>query len=179
VSRDNGQAFADAKAPRVLIAGMGNVLKYDDGFGVEVARRLLATQNLPANVTVIEVGIGGISLVQELLDQYDALLVIDAVQRHGSPGQIYVLEAEVPNLDDLAESVRRDFLADMHYTTPARAMILAKALGVLPRTVLIVGCQPEVYDDFGLGLSAPVTAAVEAAVARVNELLNNLIEKAA
>ncbi len=173
MSRDNGHR------PRVLIAGMGNVLKYDDGFGVEVARRLLATQDLPANVTVIEVGIGGISLVQELLGQYDALLVIDAVQRNGSPGQVYVLEAEVPNLDDLAEPVRRDFLADMHYTTPSRAMILAKALGVLPRKVLIVGCQPEVYDDFGLGLSAPVTTAVDAAVARVNELLSDLIGKAA
>lgn len=169
---------ADGREPRILVAGMGNVLRYDDGFGVEVARRLMAAADLPANVTVVEVGIGGISLVQELLDKYDALLVVDAVQRDGPPGRVYILEAEVPDLDDLAEPIRRDFLADMHYTTPSRAMILAKALGVLPHKVLIVGCQPAVYDEFGLGLSEPVAAAVERTVIRVSELLNDLVEKA-
>ena len=162
---------------RILVAGMGNVLRRDDGFGVEVARRLMGTTDLPANVTIVEVGIGGISLVQELLDKYDALLVIDAIQRDGPPGKVYVLEAEVPDLNDLAEPVRRDFLADMHYTTPSRALILAKALGVLPRKVMIVGCQPAVCDDLGLGLSEPVASAVDSAVARVSALLNDLSGK--
>jgi hydrogenase maturation protease len=155
---------------------MGNVLRRDDGFGVEVARRLLATADLPANVIVVEVGIGGISLVQELMTQpaYDMLLVIDAVQQNGAPGQVYVLEADVPELDDLPEPVRRDFLADMHYAVPARALILAKALGVLPARTLIVGCQPEAHDDFAIGLSRPVAAAVEAAVVQIKTFLGEV-----
>lgn len=161
--------------PHILVAGMGNVLRQDDGFGVEVARRLLEAGDLPPNVTVVEVGIGGISLVQELmtLPSYDVLLVIDAVQQNGRPGQVYVLEAEVPALEDFPEAVRRDFLADMHYTTPNRAMILAKALGVLPAQTLIVGCQPDHYDDFDIGLSEPVAGAIETALARIRALVNN------
>ena len=49
--------------PRILIAGMGNVLRRDDGFGVQVARRLEEAADLPLNVDVIEVGIGGIAAV--------------------------------------------------------------------------------------------------------------------
>lgn len=167
---------SNGRKPRILVVGMGNVLRRDDGFGVEVARRLIAASDLPPNVTVVEVGIGGISLVQELLSprKYDALLVLDAVQRDGLPGQVYVLEAEVPELDDMDESIRRDFLADMHYTTPSRAMILAKALGVLPPKVVIVGCQPEVIDVMAIGLSQTVVPAVEAAIERVHQIVESL-----
>lgn len=174
------ERVASARKPRVLVAGMGNVLRQDDGFGVEVARRLLTTTTLPGHVSVIEVGIGGISLVQELMsstaeeerEKYDVLIVIDAVQRDGPPGRVYVLEASVPELDAFPEPVRRDFLADMHFAVPARALVLAKALGVLPPKTWIVGCQPDATDDFEIGLSAPVASAVETAVAEIRTLIN-------
>ena len=66
---------------KILIAGMGNVLRRDDGFGVEVAKRLALSTTLPADVKVIEVGIGGIHLVQELMDGYTMLVIIDAIER--------------------------------------------------------------------------------------------------
>ncbi len=65
---------------RVLVAGMGNVLRRDDGFGVEVAQRLTRSAVLPGEVKIIEVGIGGVHLVQELMDGYEALVIIDAVE---------------------------------------------------------------------------------------------------
>ena len=64
---------------RVLVAGMGNALRGDDGFGIEVVRRLNQRSDLPPEVRVIEVGIGGIPLVQELLDRYGLLIIVDAV----------------------------------------------------------------------------------------------------
>jgi hydrogenase maturation protease len=163
---------ANGHAPRILIAGMGNVLRQDDGFGVAVARRLQVLA-LPDNITVIEVGTGGISLVQSLMEPpgYDVLLLLDAVERDGRPGQVYVLEADVPTLDSFPEAVRRDFLADMHYAVPSRALVLARALDALPPKTLIIGCQPQDYDDFDIGLSGVVTEAVETAVARVESLL--------
>ncbi len=154
----------------VLVAGMGNVLAGDDGFGVEVARRLRQRTDLPEGVKVIEVGTGGIHLVQELMDGYDALVVVDAVQRASAPGSMHVLEAEVSDLDTWGEAERRDFLADMHYTTPSKALILAKALGVLPPKTYIFGCQPE---ECGLGttLSSGVQRSIETAVERVCSLV--------
>ena len=159
---------------RVLVAGMGNLLRRDDGFGVEVAQRLAARNDLSDTVKVVEVGIGGIHLVHELMAGYDALVVIDAVERGRAPGAVHTLEMEVPDLAGWPDDQRADFLADMHYTTPTKALILAKALGVLPPKVFILGCQPGVYEDIGIGLSEPVAGAVEPVAAQVLGLVERL-----
>ena len=156
----------------VLVAGVGNVLRGDDGFGIAVVQQLAQRADLPSTVKVVEVGIGGISLVQELLDGYDVLLIVDAVDRGGPPGTIYLLEPEVPDLSQWPFEQRQDFLADMHMTTPARALILAKALGVFPPRVYMLGCQPTTCDDLIIGLSPPVQDAVAPGVERlIGELL--------
>jgi hydrogenase maturation protease len=160
---------------RILIAGMGNVLRRDDGFGVEVARRLAASNTLPARARVVEVGIGGIHLVQELMDGYDVLVVVDAVERGSAPGTLHILEAEVPDLADWPEAQRQDFLADMHYTTPSKALILARALGVLPSTVFIVGCQPLDVDDLGIGLSASVEQMTTATIQAIERIVRQFL----
>lgn len=164
--------LADCK--KILIAGVGNVLRQDDGFGVEVVQRLLERETLPEGVKVLDTGIAGIRLVQELMDGYDVLLIIDAMERTGQPGQLYLLEADVPGLDHLSFDERNQFLADMHYTNPTRAMMLARAMNVLPPRVYILGCQPAAYDDFDLGLSAEVQAAVPAALAQIDDWLASL-----
>src|SRR5262245_9267838 len=156
---------------KILIAGMGNILRRDDGFGVEVAKRLAAENSLPAGVRVIEVGIGGIHLVQELMAGYEMLVVVDALERGSAPGTVHVLAAEVPDLADWPEIQRQDFLADMHYTTPAKALILAKALGVLPSKVFIVGCQPVDVDDLGIGLSEAAERAAAETIRTIEQIV--------
>ncbi len=151
----------------ILVAGVGNVLRGDDGFGITVVQQLAQRHDLPPTVKVVEVGIGGISLVQELLDGYDVLLIVDAVDRGGVPGTIYLLEPEVPDLAQWPFEQRQDFLADMHMTTPARALILAKALGVFPPSAYMLGCQPTTCDDLVIGLSDPVERAVVPSVERL------------
>jgi hydrogenase maturation protease len=158
----------------ILIAGMGNILRRDDGFGVEVARRLAVQLLTSDEVRVIEVGIGGIHLVQELMDGYDALVVVDALERGSAPGTLHILEAEVPDLATWPEQQRQDFLADMHYTTPAKALILAKALGVLPPKVYIVGCQPSEVDELGIGLSALVEQATAETIRTIEQIVAQL-----
>lgn len=161
-------------APRILVAGVGNVLAGDDGFGVRVVGAVRDGGRLPAEVRVVEVGIGGIHLVQELMDRYDALVVVDAVQRGGAPGTVYVLEPHVPEIDELDDIERCDFLADTHYAVPAKALMLARALAVLPSTVYIVGCQPASVEP-GLELSEAVERAVMEAAARVRSLLAGIL----
>lgn len=158
---------------RLLVAGMGNVLRGDDGFGVAVACAL-AARHLPPAVKVIEVGIGGIHVVQELFSGYDALVVIDAVDRGAEPGTVFLLEPRVPVLDPLSEGGRSELLADMHYAVPSKALIMARALGVLPRRAWILGCQPRNSHALGLELSEPVRAAVPQAVARLERLIAEL-----
>jgi hydrogenase maturation protease len=175
-SASNGKA---QPAPlRVLVAGVGNVLRQDDGFGIAVVHHLLDQKRLPPGVTVIETGIAGIRMVLELLDGYDVLIIVDAVQRDGEPGQLYLLEAEVPDIDELSYMERTDFLADMHFTNPTRAMMLARALEVLPPQVFILGCQPAAHDDFDLGLSPEVEKVIPVAAARIEAWVTELNQRA-
>jgi hydrogenase maturation protease len=162
--------------PRALVVGMGNVLRGDDGFGVEVARRLETLPEVTARAKIVEVGIGGVHLVQELMDGYDLLVIADAVDRGGEPGHLYVLDLEVPSPPSSAFEAWRQDLTDMHETIPSKALVMAKALGVLPMRALLVGCQPANVDEAHLGLSAPVLAAVGPAVERIRGLLDPIEE---
>lgn len=144
----------------ILVAGVGNVLHGDDGFGVELAWRL-AKRQLPHGVKVIETGIGGMSLVQELMLGYDAALLLDAHQAGGVPGTVRLLEPVLPDLSRLDMHALRDYFADTHYATPMRALSLLEQLGHLPRRVAVIGCEPARIDALGVGLSASVRAALD------------------
>ena len=159
---------------RVLVAGVGNVLRRDDGFGVAVAAHLAAQGDLGPGVDLIETGIGGLGIVQQLMEGYGALIVVDAVDRGAAPGTIFVLEPEVPDPADLPHDVWRERFSNLHLAEPSRVLLLARALGVLPQRVLLVGCQPSDCDEFGQGLSPPVEAAVLLAASQVRELAKGL-----
>ena len=146
---------------RTLVAGFGNELRGDDGFGVEVIRQL-AREGLPDGVTLMEVGIGGIRLAQELLSPYDHLIVVDAMTRGGTPGSLYTLHvAEVVEAGEV----------DLHAAVPSRALAIAKALGGLPPMVHLVGCEPLGVDELLAEMSPPVRGAVPRAVREVLHLL--------
>lgn len=155
---------------KILVAGVGNVLRGDDGFGIAVAQKLEARPHAK-NVTIMETGIAGISLVQELMDGYDMLIVADAVNRDGVPGTIYLIEPDVTDHDEKASNALHQSLVDAHYSDPAKVFILAKALGVLPPRVFLVGCQPADYDELGADLSPAVMQAVQLAVEQIEHLI--------
>ena len=155
------------------MAGVGNVLQGDDGFGVEVVRALM-TRPQPDGVDITETGIGGIALVQDLMLGYDACIVVDAVDRDRPPGTVMVIEPDIIDVHALRPEQRHDLLADMHLATPSRALMVARALGVLPARSWIVGCQPEEIETLHIGLSATVQAAVAVAVAEVERCVAEL-----
>ena len=148
-------------SPRVIVGCVGNVLRGDDGFGPAVADRLTG---LPEGAEIIETGIGGIALLQELLAGCDGLVLVDAVDRGERPGTLFLIEPEV--LDG-------EHVADVHLANPERVLTMAKAMGGLPERVLIVGCQPAEVDELERGLSPAVERAVEGAAARVREAVRS------
>jgi hydrogenase maturation protease len=159
----------------VLVAGVGNDLLGDDGFGIAVVRRF-SEDGVPEGVEVFESGIGGIRMVQELMDGYEALVVVDATDRGEEPGTVYLLEVEVPGPDELTEEDRQDFLADTHLAVPSKALGLARALEVLPPRVYILGCQPEEC-ELGMGLSEPVERGAAEATRRLRKLCATLVRE--
>ena len=157
-----------ARGRKILIVGVGNVLHGDDGFGVELAWRL-ARNGWPPGVKVMEIGIGGMSMVQEMMTGYDALLVLDAHKSGGTSGELRLLEPLLPDLSELDAHALRDYFSDTHYATPIRALSLLDRLGCLPPCVAILGCEPAEYEELGRGLSAPVAAALDKAARMVHE----------
>jgi hydrogenase maturation protease len=155
---------------RALVACVGNLLRGDDGFGVAVAQRL-AQEDLAPGVDLIETGIGGLSVVQQLMHGYETLVVVDAVERGAEPGTVFVLEPGVPDPDGMSIDEWRVEFSNLHLVEPSRVLLLARAAGVLPPRVVLVGCQPRSCEEYDTTLSPSVQAAVEVAVERVRSLV--------
>lgn len=158
---------------QVIVACFGNVLRGDDGFGIAVARHLEA-EGVPAGVRLMEIGIGGIHLVQQLFDAVDALIVVDAVDVDRPPGTVVVLDPEITDVRSLGVNERRDALADMHLANPERVFLLARGLDLLPDITLIVGCQPADAQRYGEGLSPAVQRGIGPAAKEVRRTVCEL-----
>ncbi|WP_240740163.1 hydrogenase maturation protease [Flagellimonas allohymeniacidonis] len=157
----------------ILVAGVGNELKQDDAFGIEFAKKFRDSVSHLDHIMVMEVGIGGIHLVQELHAGYDILILVDAVAWGKEAGHIYFREMEeVSDIEEMPVFEKRTFLADMHYTNPIRALMLAKALKVLPNAVYILGCEAAEHDDFAVGMSEVVEDALPKAMSLLQNWLN-------
>jgi len=147
---------------RTLVAGVGNIFLGDDAFGVEVVRRM-AADTFPDGVKVADFGIRGVHLAYELLEGYQTTILVDATQRGGAPGTVYVIEPDL-------ESIPAGVVMDAHSLDPATVFGMLRALGGSPQDVLVVGCEPATVDD-GMGLSDVVERAVDEAVRIVRELV--------
>jgi hydrogenase maturation protease len=154
----------------ILVAGVGNIFRGDDAFGVELARCLLARPQ-PEGVRVADFGIRGHDLAYALLDGYDVVILLDATSRGNNPGTLSVLELNPDEAMNAASS-------GAHSVDLPGAIRLARSLGgALPRLYL-VGCEPAELgpEDEGLmGVSDPVRAAIEGAVARVEQLISEVL----
>ena len=158
---------------RVLVAGVGNVFLGDDGFGVEVANRLAGAE-FPPGVKVADFGIRGVHLAYELLDGYDALVLIDAVPRGEEPGTLYVIE---PDLDAVEPSgVGGGPVMDAHGMAPEAVLALLLTLGGRLDRVWVLGCEPADVSE-RMGLSAPVAGAVEEAARLAQRLAENAVQE--
>lgn len=156
---------------RILVAGIGNIFLGDDGFGSEVARRL-AGRAQPEGVRVVDYGIRGYDLTYALLEDWDAVVLVDAVQRGAAPGTLFVL-------DPVLEEGPREPVLDAHGMDPERVLSAAAALGGAPRCLRVVGCEPlrttgPDDDDVSVGLSPPVEAALAPAVELVESVVRDL-----
>jgi hydrogenase maturation protease len=168
----------EAAECRILVAGIGNVFRSDDGFGTEVARRLSGLP-WPDGVRVVDYGIRGMHLAYDLLEAWDALILIDALPDRGEVGTVVLIEIGAEDVGAgtqvHAPSVHAPSVdapsVDAHAMDPATVLATLAALGGrLPARTLLVGCQVAETGD-GMGLTPPVDAAVDEAVSTVHTVV--------
>jgi hydrogenase maturation protease len=153
-----------------LVAGIGNIFLSDDGFGPEVLRRVVPRLTGPT-VRAADYGIRGVHLAYDLLEEYDALVLIDALPDRGAPGTLHVFQADHETLSAAAG-------LDAHAMDPAAVFASLKALGGRPPDTVVIGCEVACVDA-GIGLSDAVAAAVPDAVRRVMDVVAALSARTA
>jgi hydrogenase maturation protease len=165
-----GYPLEERPQRRILVAGIGNIFLGDDGFGVEVVKRL-HERDLPPGVEVVDFGIRGMDLAYALGAGYEVAIFVDLAARGEAPGTLSVIEPE------LAED---EVTLETHAMDPVKVLRLARELGPLPARTLVVACEPQRVmtgapdEDVVVELSEPVRAAVEGAVDLVERLVADL-----
>jgi len=156
---------------RILVVGIGNIFLGDDGFGCEVVQRIMR-RGLPDNVRVEDFGIRGFDLAYALMDDYDAVILVDAVPRGQPPGTLYTIE---PDLSALDETGPAEMMVETHGMNPMKVLAMVQSMGCEPKRMLLVGCEPEPSmageEEERMGLSEPVEAVVDEAVQMVESLI--------
>ena len=149
-------------AARILVAGIGNIFLGDDGFGSEVIRHAEIPSE-DADLRVIDYGISGMHLAYDLLEDWDTLVLVDAVPNRGNPGALHVFEAD-------HESGSGPVGLDAHSMDPATVFASLRALGGRPPYTVVVGCEAASTEE-GMGLTDPVAEAVPRAARAVREIV--------
>ena len=149
----------------MLLIGVGNPMRGDDGIGPEVASRV-AHLGVPGVEVVVEAE--PLAILEHLREPAAQLgvVVVDATPPGGRPGRVLVHPVGEERL------VGRDSPFGSHGLGVAHAVELARSLGLLPPRLTLVGVEAE-SARLGTGLSAAVLAGLDDAVRAVVEALTS------
>ena len=151
--------------PNILLIGVGNEYRRDDGVGRWIARALKAKQ-LP-NAIVTEASGEGTALMEAWKDG-GTVFLFDAVSSGAPPGTIYRLDAHIQPIP------QQFFHYSTHAFSVAEAIELARALNQLPPRLIVCGIEGKTFEA-GVGLSSEVEQAAREVVERVvQEIQSNL-----
>jgi len=172
LSPEESRMAAKPEQPRILIAGIGNIFLGDDGFGVEVAKRLVSV-GLPATVKVVDFGIRSFDLAYALQDGYETTILVDAYPHGQPPGTVSLVE---PDLSQLNEA--QPAMVDGHGMNPLNVLRMATAMNGSLKKILLVGCEPATLGggEGQMGLSVVVESAVGEAVRMIKSLTTKLLQ---
>jgi hydrogenase maturation protease len=161
----------ESSAKKVLVAGVGNRLMGDDGFGPRVIDILSATP-MPMNVEARDIGTAGVTIATDL-SGYDLVVFLDAVDIEGEPGRLQKSEIVVEeDGGDMAELSR----FTLHEVGLEGLLKFAKAIGVLPPRVILIGCKPKTLSPT-LEISPEVEDALDAAAEITMSIVEDFLEE--
>jgi len=146
----------------ILIAGCGNNLFGDDGFGPEVVEYLLGHYKIPNHICLLDVGTGirnilfTISLSEP---RPKVIVIIDAVNKGRKPGEIFEID-----LDEIPKEKIDDF--SIHQVPSSN--LLKELQDFCSVKVRVMACQIKaIPETMQSGLSEPVKKAVPLMAQRI------------
>ncbi|MGP0093316.1 MAG: hydrogenase maturation protease [Xanthobacteraceae bacterium] len=164
----NGQAVVR----KMLVVGIGNPDRGDDGIGPLIARQLVG--RVSRDVAIIERSGDALALIEDWADR-DAVILVDAAAAGSAPGSVHRIDLMT---DELPAELS---LSSTHAFGVAEAVGLARTLGLLPTRVIAYAIEGANFDP-GAPLSPKVAAAADEVVKRVAaelyQLEHALVEEA-
>lgn len=156
----------NVSAARIVVVGIGNLIRTDDGLGVHAIERLRHDPRVPAGVTLIDGGTYGIELLAYISDSTH-LLLIDAIDVGERPGTIIRMANEELRGLPCAASVHQVGLADLLATLPL--------VSTAERETVLLGVVPA-STDWGASLSPEVETALADLIDEVVKQLDKWTE---
>lgn len=151
---------------KTLVIGLGNPILTDDGVGIYTARRVQAQLPINSEIEVIEVSVGGITLMEHMVG-YERVIIIDALWTPPAQvGEVVIFDA-----GDLTETLNSRSTHDADLPTALR---IGRELGAsLPENeqIQIVAVTANQVLDFCERPTPPVENAIPAACSAVLDLL--------
>jgi hydrogenase maturation protease len=151
---------------KTLVVGLGNPILGDDGIGWQIAQTLQHVKEIPSDVSIECLAIGGISLMEELID-YDRAILIDSIVTHQVPvGTVTCFKlGDLPNMTS-------GHMSSAHDTSLVDALQMGRSLGAnLPEDITIVTVESQKVYEFSEEMTPPVEAAVPPALKIIQDLL--------
>ncbi|HLY81764.1 MAG TPA: hydrogenase maturation protease, partial [Acidimicrobiales bacterium] len=123
--------------PHIVVIGVGNPFRRDDGAGPEVARRVRAAT--PSWVDVVEHD-GEPAGLLDVWEGADLAVVVDAVRSHArSPGYVHRVLVEATTGAGAQSGV------SSHAGGPGNAVALARALDRMPARLVLYGIEGDTF----------------------------------
>jgi hydrogenase maturation protease len=151
---------------KTIVIGLGNPILGDDGIGWQIAQTLQRVKEIPSDVTIECLAIGGISLMEALID-YDRAILIDSIVTHQVPvGTVSCYKlGDLPNLTS-------GHMSSAHDTSLTDALQMGRSLGAhLPVDISIVAIESQKVYEFSEDMTPAVANAVPAALKVIRDLL--------
>jgi hydrogenase maturation protease len=138
---------------KILIAGIGNIFFGDDAFGCE-AVKLLQKDSFPDSVKLVDFGIRTRDLAYEFCENYEIVILIDAVKLGNSGGTVSLIEI---NSDDF--QTHQSFVS--HEAKLEETLNFAQTLGAKFEKIYLVGCEPESLEELSETVKISIVKAVK------------------
>lgn len=152
---------------KMAVIGIGNLLRKDDGIGIVLLQKIhQKKRTLPDKIDYIDGGTGGMNLLH-VLSRYDVVLIIDAVNFKGMPG-----ESQVFSLEELRNR-QKMFSLSTHETDFLNVIRLSQELHELPKKVFLFAVQPKDV-SFGRMLSGEIDQVIDTLTIAVQNEIQDL-----
>lgn len=142
---------------KILVVGIGNDYRGDDGIGFVIARNI--REKLLLHVTTIEESGDGAALM-EAWQGYDIVILVDAISSGAKPGTIIKIDAGKINVP------AKYFHCSTHAFGVAEAIALAKAMKKLPPRLLVYGIEGAKFNA-GVTLSRVVRQSAKKVIEQI------------